>query len=326
MSKAAVRAAISEVVTEVAAPGVGAAEGRWWSWRSHRVRYVTAGQGPAVVLIHGFGASADYFRRTLPTLVGADYTFYALDLLGKGLSEKPPEYDYSIDLWAEQVQDFCVWASPGEPVVLLGNSIGSLIAITAAASAWGRDGGVRGLLLLNVAGGMNVGHMVTDDLTPPGLKVAASLIFGALKALLSLGGFASWFFERLKTPGNVSQVMKSIYVNKDAVDDELVEGILAPAEDPNALAVFVKILTGDPGTSPDKLMPLIKIPVLLIWGDDDTFTPLNGAYGSYMQGLAQTVANVSFKTVRAGHIPHDDNPAEVHALALPWLADLHGHN
>lgn len=308
---------------EVQAPGVGAAVGRWWSWRGHRVRYVVLGEGPPVLLVHGFGASADYFRKLLPAVAAEGYSAYAVDLLGLGLSEKPTEEDYSIALWAEQVQDFCSQALPeGQPPVLVGNSFGSLVALAVAASEWGRAGGVRALVLLNCAGGMNVRHMVTDDLTPQPLKAAAAVVTAVLNTLLGWRAFAAWFFDRVKTAENVSEVLKSIYTNKDAVDSELVRGVLAPAADSGALDVFVKILTGDPGPSPEKLMPSVRCPVKLVWGDTDTFTPVDGAYGKYFCELAETRDDVSFTVVEAGHCLHDDNAPAVHGAVMPWLAAL----
>lgn len=326
--RVALRAAAAETSSDASPPppGLGAAEGRWWRWREHRIRYVAQGSGPPVVLVHGFGASVDYFRKMFPVLVSEGYAVYALDLLGLGLSDKPAEETYSIAFWAELVQDFLTSVLPqpgsGTPApVLVGNSIGSLISVTVAAGDWGQSG-VRGLVLLNCAGGMNTKHMIEDDLSPPVLKFFASIIQGVLETLLGVRAFASWFFERVKTPENVRETLRGIYTNKERVDDELVSSILAPADNPNALDVFVKILTGEPGRSPDKLMPRVKCPVRLVWGDADNFTPLEGPYGQYFKELADERRDVTLRMVSAGHIPHDDNADEVHAQVMPWLAEL----
>lgn len=34
----------------------------YWDWKNYKVHYVVQGQGPPVVLIHGFGASAFHWR------------------------------------------------------------------------------------------------------------------------------------------------------------------------------------------------------------------------------------------------------------------------
>jgi len=46
---------------EQASPTYGAtlaAKGSTWTWRGHKINYVREGQGPAIVLLHGFGVSA----------------------------------------------------------------------------------------------------------------------------------------------------------------------------------------------------------------------------------------------------------------------------
>ena len=61
----------------------------WWTWQGHRIRYQRAGEaGPPVLCIHGFGASADHWRRNLPALGAGGFRAYAIDLLGYGYSDK----------------------------------------------------------------------------------------------------------------------------------------------------------------------------------------------------------------------------------------------
>ncbi|CAN0563736.1 unnamed protein product, partial [Laminaria digitata] len=57
---------------------------------------------PALVLIHGFGASVYHWRYNIPALVDAGYRVLALDLLGFGLSDKPI-VEYSAETWRDQV-------------------------------------------------------------------------------------------------------------------------------------------------------------------------------------------------------------------------------
>jgi pimeloyl-ACP methyl ester carboxylesterase len=76
---------------------------------------------------------------------------YAIDLIGFGASDKPVQ-QYTIELWAELLVDFMAEFMPGTPAVIVGNSIGSLSCLTAAASA--PEGQLAGLVLLNSAGAM----------------------------------------------------------------------------------------------------------------------------------------------------------------------------
>jgi pimeloyl-ACP methyl ester carboxylesterase len=88
---------------------------------------------------------------------------YAIDLIGFGASDKPVQ-QYTIELWAELINDFLAEFGAGTPAVVVGNSIGSLSVLTAAAAA--PEGLVEGVVLLNSAGAMNnkVGMLVLSIL------------------------------------------------------------------------------------------------------------------------------------------------------------------
>ena len=114
---------------------------------------------PPVVLVHGFGGSSGQWRATLEDLAAAGRTVYAVDLLGFGDSPKPrlPADDaYSIELWADQLQHFVdevVVAEDGaDQAVVVGNSIGSLACVCAAAA---NPPSIAGVGLFNCAIGMN---------------------------------------------------------------------------------------------------------------------------------------------------------------------------
>ena len=95
----------------------------------------------AVVLIHGFGANTRHWRNNQPVL-GEHISCYAVDLLGFGRSDQPmaqlpgePDnpkgVTYGFDLWGEQIRTFCQTIVQ-RPVVLVGNSIGGVVALRAA--------------------------------------------------------------------------------------------------------------------------------------------------------------------------------------------------
>eukprot|EP00968_Pinguiococcus_pyrenoidosus_P024116 scaffold4289_cov246-Pinguiococcus_pyrenoidosus.AAC.1 len=308
------------------APALGGFLDEVWEWQGRRIRYLRqAASGSerrgSLILIHGFGASADYYRDNIPAFAADGWEVFAVDLLGFGGSEKPVgDLVYSIELWSQQVKDFAKEIVADRSYALAGNSVGSLVAATTAAS----NPDVRGLLLYNIAAGMNNKFTMTDDLTPWTLKLFAIPLFSTLDALLGNDGFSKWFFERTKTEENVAQTLKSVYVNDERVDKELVQSILRPADDPNALEVFVRILTGYPGTTPDKLVPDLNCPIKFIWGDDDPFTPLDGPYGSYFREMAEdeSVPLMTISVVNGGHCPHDDNPDATNEIAVEWLREL----
>ena len=86
-------------------------------------QYSVAGEeGPAILLVHGFGAFWEHYRDNIDVIAGVGNRVWAMTLLGFGRSEKP-NIIYSELLWAELLRDFIVDVI-GEPVHLVGNSIG----------------------------------------------------------------------------------------------------------------------------------------------------------------------------------------------------------
>lgn len=99
--------------------------------------------------------------------------------------------------------------------------------------------------------------------------------------------------------------------------------IRGPANDEGALDAFISTVTGPPGPNPVQLMPKITIPVLVLWGSQDPFTPLDGPVGRYFSSLPSQRPNVQLSVLEGvGHCPHDDRPDLVHEKMVPWLDSL----
>jgi pimeloyl-ACP methyl ester carboxylesterase len=124
-----------------------AAESNRWIWKGHSIYTQISGPKPfflekpkpAVLLIHGFGCSTTYWRATTSALTQAGYQVHALDLLGQGQSAKPGRkegVEYSINLWAEMVDDYTK-ENIGRELVMMGNSLGSVVALSAATGDFG---------------------------------------------------------------------------------------------------------------------------------------------------------------------------------------------
>ncbi|XP_042062771.1 pheophytinase, chloroplastic [Salvia splendens] len=294
-----------------------------WAWRGYAINYfvypeisseAAADVKPPLLLVHGFGASIAHWRRNIPTLAQS-HTVYTIDLLGFGASDKPAGFQYTMETWAQLILDFLDEVVQ-RPTVLLGNSVGSLACVIAAAES--SQSLVRALVLFNCAGGMN-NKAIVDDWR---IKLFLPLLW-LIDFLLKQRGIASYLFDRARQRENLRNVLLSVYGNKENVDDELVEIIRRPALDEGALDAFVSIITGPPGPNPVQLMPKISLPVLLLWGDQDPFTPIDGPVGKYFSSLPAQLPSVSlFMLEGVGHCPHDDRPDLVHEKLLPWLASL----
>ncbi|MBA3922540.1 MAG: alpha/beta fold hydrolase, partial [Nostocaceae cyanobacterium] len=107
------------------------ASAQTWIWRGFPICYQTQGTaGPSVVLVHGFGASWGHWRKNIPVLAEHNRV-YAIDLLGFGGSAKPAPGEkiaYTFETWGQQIADFCREVV-GEPVFLVGNSVGCIVVM-----------------------------------------------------------------------------------------------------------------------------------------------------------------------------------------------------
>lgn len=275
-----------------------------WEWQGHRIEYIDVGRGCPLLLVHGFGASLGHWRKNIPAIAEAGYRVFALDLLGFGGSDKPAR-DYTVELWQQQLYDF--WeARIGEPTVVVGNSIGGLLALMAIAD---RPEIAAGGVLLNCAGGLN--HR------PEELPIPLRWILGGFtKAVTSPVG--SLLFNVVRQKSRIRSTLKQVYCDRAAVTDELVELIYRPACDPGAGKVFASVLSAPPGPKPTDLLPRVESPLLVLWGERDPWTPIAGA-ACYRQ-LAGDRADVEFQSIpNAGHCPHDERPELVNEAILAWL-------
>src|SRR5579862_4199730 len=97
-----------------------------------RMRYLQAGSGPPLVLIHGLLGYSFSWRFTLPA-VSPYVTAYAVDMLGAGFSDRPPDLDCSLRAAAQRVLRF-IDALGLRSFDLLATSHGGGVAMMVAAA------------------------------------------------------------------------------------------------------------------------------------------------------------------------------------------------
>jgi len=321
-----------------------------WKWKGHTISTqvsLPANVSPSqrqpqvsALLIHGFGCSSTYWRETSAALTGAGYTVHALDLLGQGRSAKPGRaegIEYSIRLWAEQVDAYIAERMAGEDLVLGGNSLGSVIALTAYTGDFVRDGArrsdrgrLKGICMFNCGVGMNSRGLSRD----PQLSAFQRVLIDGLLTLLDVLIFNNrillkYVLDEVVTRELLANTLQSLYrFDPSRVDDELVESFYLPAQAAGSVEALSQIYTNDPGITPMELHQkypdsLEGLPIQLVWGDEDTITPMAGGVGTFYQELAaDDRSNVSFEIVKAGHVPFDDNPLASNTAMLKWLEDV----
>ena len=106
-------------------PSLG--EPKIFDYHGVRINYYETGQGPPVILLHGFGASAYAWRFLGPALAG-DHRVFTLDLKGYGLSAKPEDGKYAISDQADMVAEF-IRTRDLHDLVVIGHSMGGGVTL-----------------------------------------------------------------------------------------------------------------------------------------------------------------------------------------------------
>src|SRR5579862_3219951 len=139
---------VQEMSGRLASPSSEGTQECWMDFDGARMRYLRAGSGPPLILLHGLMGYSFSWRYTMPAL--APYaTVFAPDLLGAGFSDRPQGLDHSMRGTALRVLKFAD-RQELETFDLLGTSRGGAVAMSAAAeSIHAADGKprVRRLLL-----------------------------------------------------------------------------------------------------------------------------------------------------------------------------------
>ncbi|WP_414752110.1 alpha/beta fold hydrolase [Anabaena sp. CCY 9910] len=283
---------------------------RDWVWRGWRTRYTYIRstqedrEKTPLILLHGFGASIGHWRHNLEVL-GESHTVYALDMLGFGGSEKAPA-NYSIELWVEQVYDF--WrAFIRQPVVLIGNSNGSLISLAAAAA---HPDMVKGIVMMSLPD-----PSLEQEMIPPFLRPVVTTI----KNIVASPIFLKPVFYFVRRPSILRRWAGIAYANPAAITDELVDILAGPPQDRGSARAFSALFKAAIGVnfspSVKAILPTLQIPMLLIWGNKDRFVPpiLANQFAQYNEKLQ--LLNLD----DVGHCPHDECPEQVNKAILAWM-------
>ena len=322
----------------------------YWRWKDqHLVRYLTWPAGkdydskqhaPAMLLVHGFAASAEQWERLVyslreqNTMDGKDTTppIYAVDLLGFGHSEKPG-LSYTQYLWESQIVDFAVEIMEAAPMIMVGNSIGGGLSAGAAASLGKKI--CKGLVLCNTAGVLESPETYSgytsqnDDIRSHTQAAMEGNPNEPYSPVPILGGNGLDLFGtgiiKLIYP-QIEQRLSLIYGNRiQNADPAVTYAIQQSAMHPGSANVI---------GSGQKLAPnrplnevLLEIDggfnVLVVKGlEDQVSSPEVAKTRAELFSRLNPGKVIVDSIADAGHCPHDEQPAKVARSMMQWLATL----
>lgn len=269
------------------------------SIHGHEIGFVRAGEGPALVLLHGLLGSRRSWRELVATLARS-HTVVAPDLLGHGESAKPVG-DYSLGAHAALLRDL-LDALDVPRATLVGHSLGGGIAMQFAYLFPER---CERLVLVSSGGLGRDLHPVLRAPTLPGAGWVLPLLSSA----------------RVLDCGNaLASRLRRLGVRPGAELAEALRGY-ATLEDADARRAFLATLrtvvspAGQTVDASDRLYLLDGLPTLLVWGGRDRIIPLRHGVTAHQRIRDSRLVVFS----AAGHFPHLSDPERFSAVVEEFV-------
>ncbi len=263
-----------------------------FSWRGREVRWQRLGSGPDVVFCHGTPWSSRVWRPHAEAL-SASHTVYLWDMPGYGQSSKDPAHPVSLDVQGELFAELLEhWRLPSPHVVahdyggavslrahLLHHATYASLALVdvVALAPWGSE-------FFRLVGR----HPVVFEALPPAVHE------GALRAYVASAshvGLTEAALEDLVSPWRGEEGQRAFYRQIAEADERFTDEIV-------------------------DLLPGMDLPVLIVWGREDTWIPVDRAHR-----LHELIPNARVRIVdEAGHLIQLDQPAALAVVLAQWLA------
>lgn len=224
-----------------------------------QLHYVTAGEGPPLILLHGFPEFWYSWRKQIPELA-KHYKVFAPDLRGYNKSDAPANInDYSLNELVKDIKEF-IQNLGYEKAIVVAHDWGAGVAWSLA---WKHPEVIEKLVILNMPYPAELKKQLTKNMRQ--LMRSWYMFFFQIP-------FLPEFLLKLNLRYMLKQSFQGWCYNKDAFTDEDIEEYVKVYSQPGKLTPIInyyralfryplKVEGKKPG-------PILK-PVLLIWGEND---------------------------------------------------------
>lgn len=312
-----------------------------------QIRVAVEGEGPLVLMVHGFPESWYSYRHQIGPVAQAGFTAAAIDVRGYGGSQKFPEVaDYSMENIVADVLGVADALSPGKPVILVGHDWGAPIVYNTALIHPDRFVAVAAMsVIYNGVPERNFDEVIKEMFDDKNLFFYQSYFREPGRAEAVFDADPRDFIRKFYHLGSGEMDLTTYPMNKTS-SSTLLEGLTAPETPP---AWFTKedidYYVGEFSKS-GFFGPLsryrnhtrdfhylqqfkgrkIEQPAFFIAGDRDGAYNMFGAVADPIETMRQFVPNLEGAHILpgCGHWTQQERPAEVNALLLPWLKSLKG--
>jgi pimeloyl-ACP methyl ester carboxylesterase len=268
------------------------------SIHGHDIGYRMAGEGPALLMIHGIAGSSRAWREVMPTLAH-HYTVIAPDLIGHGQSDKPVG-DYSLGAYAGGMRDL-LGVLGVERATMVGQSFGGGVALQLA---YQHPECCERLVLVDSGGLGREVSWVLRLMTLPGTELIMPALFPSLVRERG-NDISRMLYRRGVRMGRIGE-MWSAYASltKSANRQAFVRTIRAVI-DPGGQTV----------SAMDRLHLAAQLPTLIVWGKNDTIIPVSHAHAAH-----EAIPGSRLEIIDdCGHFPHVEDPERFLDVLLEFL-------
>ena len=274
-------------------------EQKTFDFQGLKINYYEAGQGPPVLLLHGFAACAYTWRYLIPPLA-ADHRVITMDLKGFGLSDKPADGHYAVADQAEMVADF-IRRQDLRDLVIMGHSMGGGVTLMTYLKLRETDPGrIKKLVLIDSAGYPQKLPWFIWMAKVPGLNTMLSKVLSPRFA--------------------AALVLKKCYYDKDKITEEQIDTYAYFGSLPGAAAAVSQTAKQIVPKDQDiealiAQYKTIKVPVLVIWGADDEVVPLKVG-----KNFERDIPGAKLVILpHCGHIPPEEEPLATRQAIMDFL-------
>jgi pimeloyl-ACP methyl ester carboxylesterase len=261
--------------------------------------YREAGQGDAVLLLHGWPTSSFLYREVMKP-IARTHRAIALDMPGFGASSKPVDARYGFAYFANAIDGF-LDALGIESIGLVGHDLGGPIAVDYVLR---RPERVSRLAILNT--------LLYPDFDPSVLEFVTTLTTPGKR-------------ERATSDEGLEEIMRLGTAGDATVTPEVLDGVTAPfatADDRLALA------RAGVGLEPERFIEIgkalrdIEIPVRVIYGEQDPILP---DVADTLRRVGEDIPHARITGLpEAGHFLQEDAPEEVGELLAEFFSSTDG--
>ena len=246
------------------------------------VHYRDVGEGEAILLIHGTGASLHTWEKWI-NILSTDYRVISFDLPGFGLTGPDPNHNYQISRYTAILDSLMVKLKV-DSFHIAGNSLGGLVAWHYTTQFPQK---ILTLNLIDAAG-----------LPQPGKKPPFIFQLAKLPVLSTL-------LQKITPKIIIEKSMLDVYKNDQLVTEKLIDRYFELSLREGNRTAFVKrmsqlnekLVVGD--------LKNITVPVLIQWGIDDRWIPLSNGYE-----FQKLIPKAELIIYESGHVPMEENPME----------------